>query len=168
MKPKHPGKISSLFEAIEAGDLESMRQFIRQGSDLEEISDERWGVTPLLVASELRNPKAMKVLLEAGADPNYEGETGTSPVHLATADLACLNVILEAGGDPNLEAEDYITPLMLIRRDEDLPKTLMLLEAGADPTKMAREGVTALGEAEQYGAREVARELRRWIKKSDK
>ncbi len=145
-----------------------MRQFIRQGDDLEEISDDRWGVTPLLVASELRNAKAMKVLLEAGADPNYEGETGSSPVHVATADLECLNVILEAGGDPNLEAEDYITPLMLIRRDEDLPMTLMLLEAGADPTRMAREGVTALGEAEQYGAHEVARELRRWIKKSDK
>ena len=135
LKPKIPGEISDLFEAIEAGDLESMRKFIRQGCDVEEISDERWGMTPLLVAAELRNADAMKILLDAGADPNSEGESGFFPIHVATADLECLKVLLEAGGDPNREGEDYVTPLMQIMRDEAMPRVLILLEAGADPKR---------------------------------
>ena len=163
LKPKHPGRISSLFEAVEAGDLDSMRQFIRQGCDLDEISDERWGMTPLLVAAELRNAEAMKILLDAGADPNSEGESGFFPIHAATADLECLKVLLEAGGDPNREGEDYVTPLMQIMRDEALPRVLILLEAGADPKRPDRDGITALDRAIRNGATRVTEEIRRTI-----
>ena len=161
LKPKIPGKVSDLFEAIEAGDLESMRKFIRQGCDLEEISDERWGLTPLLVAAELQNAEAMKVLLDAGADPDYDGHSSCHPIHPATVEVECLKVILEAGASPNAYAEDYITPLMTVMRDEALPQALMLLEAGADPARVDRDGLTALDRAVKNGARKVAKELRR-------
>ncbi len=162
-EPENPGQISSLFEAIEAGDLKWMHHYIRAGSDLEEISDARSGMTPLIVAAELCNMEAMKVLLEAGADPNFDGHTSSSPIHPATVDLECLKVLLEAGADPNSFAEDYFTPLMFVTRDEALPQALLLLESGADPTPINGDGETVLDMAERHGAHRVASLIRRHL-----
>ena len=57
---------------------------IDRGADPNWLWQHEGGVTPLCVASAMEHPNVLRVLLNAGADPNKAGKLcGYSPLHWA-------------------------------------------------------------------------------------
>ena len=93
----------------------------------------------------------LHLLLEAGASPNITYNAGPSP-HYVFASVGCLQLLqihLDAGADPNLSDREGITPLHLATEiGSSLSGTLglinALLRAGANPNLAKKGGVTPL------------------------
>ncbi|MCY3913632.1 MAG: ankyrin repeat domain-containing protein [Chloroflexi bacterium] len=99
--------------------------------------------TPLSLAIERGNQELVRILIEAGADPNVrvlpDYEVGS---HLAYAveegDAAIVTLLLEAGADPNVSDADLgapgyrETPLARAYHNDRADLVRMLVDAGAD------------------------------------
>ena len=63
--------------------------------------------TPLLSASLYNRNELCRLLLEAGADPNYKREEGDFPLWVACENPATLRVLLSFGADPSQRLSIY-------------------------------------------------------------
>ena len=115
------------------------------------------GFTALVIGARERSPESIRVLLDAGANPNQTAADGTSPLVMASmnGDFDVANMILEAGGDPNLVNDKLWHPLFFVvdLRNEEYgvapvphETTLsatefmrILLDNGADPNVQSIE-----------------------------
>ena len=83
------------------------------------------------------NLAAITALLNAGADPNWEGNEGQTPLHwavdTANTSLPVLVTLLAAGADPNASDDEGETPLYHAVDRSDLASVVVLLNWGADP-----------------------------------
>lgn len=103
----------------------------------------------IVLASETNNPEIVKILLEAGADPNHiEFNTGRFPLN-STTNKEVVKLLLEAGADPNIHLINKNSPLIYFLVQEMFVKISpqdnydilkMLLDAGADPNRTDRYG----------------------------
>ena len=104
-------QVVALCEAIQANDLERMRQLIAAGADVNALG--KGNMTPLLWAFFDDKPERFWLLLEAGADPNFYTESdfglrqamvaGDSVTHMACRSrFGHFWPVFEHGGDPNL------------------------------------------------------------------
>ena len=96
------------------------------------------GTTALMLAVRRGLMAIVNLLLDCGADPNVQSQSGCSAMHDACSfhynSTEILRALLEAGGDPSAALWDKgITPLVMAygRRFEEGVR--LLLEAGADP-----------------------------------
>ena len=101
----------------------------------------------LATATALRraiSPKALKLLIDAGADVNARGHGGSAAMHCLARDyseyfdpIEMLKILIDAGADVNARDNNGVTPLMLltgnITRNPSAMKAIkLLLDAGAD------------------------------------
>ena len=77
----------------------------------------------------------VKLLLEAGADPNVHNPYGTTVLERAVAncDTALVKLLLDAGADPNVHNPYGTTVLERAVANCDTTLVKLLLDAGADP-----------------------------------
>jgi hypothetical protein len=119
---KQRGGQMTLLEASEKGDINAVKELLKNGADPNMRGKENR--TPLLEACYkehiVRSPifsDIVKLLLEYGADPNLADIHGRTPLHTASAldrrDTAKL--LLKYGGDPYLEDVFGKTPLHYIQ-----------------------------------------------------
>lgn len=133
----------------------------------EDFERERIDRTALATAARGANPEMIRLLLEAGSDPNRLDESGWTPLHwlmstmagkhafTATTDFQLLKaarVLLEHGADPNARSCTGQTPLHLLaaaewegvtrRRMRQLVE--LLLDCGADLDALNNDGMTPL------------------------
>ncbi len=135
-----PGEAQrALFEALRQRDGgEALRAALAADPDLRAIPPRR-KQTALGAAG--ASPEKVKLLLEAGADPDDGGETPclvevAQKLSLATRDgLETMRLLLEAGADPNLADASGRTPLTAALLS--LPGVQLLLKSGADPSRGA-------------------------------
>ena len=92
-------------------------------------------------------PSVVRMLVEAGADPNARDENGWTPLHAAAglnpepSVVAVIAILAEAGADPNARTEDDFTPLHAAAGLNPEPSAIKaLIEAGADPAARDRWG----------------------------
>ncbi|MDE0475432.1 MAG: ankyrin repeat domain-containing protein, partial [Gammaproteobacteria bacterium] len=107
----------------------------------------------------------VRMLLEAGADPQLPDPEGNTPLHLLDygssvvsdrikgAQVALAAALLEAGADPNARNHEEETPL---HRTPNPGVALLLLEAGADPNAQDNAGETPLHQWSWLGAEVTA------------
>src|SRR5947209_4388158 len=93
----------SVFEARRRGGVEAVGELLRSGVSANARG--QWRQTPLMVAAWGGNTEMVRALLEAGADPNAQDDTGsTALVHAmetrCTEDL--VRALIDAGADVNL------------------------------------------------------------------
>ena len=100
------GDRERLYELIEARDVEGLLGLVSSREFDARLLDSRNedGLTPLLVAARMRDPKVsavLQVLIAHGADSNAPDRLGRSPLHLAAlaGNAAATRVLLKAGAD---------------------------------------------------------------------
>jgi len=108
---------SALIWASRSGSIEAMKLLLDAGADvnLPGPTGDDWDATPLQHAILERQPAAVQLLLDRGADPNRGagGPESLTPLFLAAGDTdpAILKLLLAHGADPTVEDEDGVTPL---------------------------------------------------------
>ena len=85
-------------------------------------------------ASRTSNPTIIRLLLEAGADPNAPDDYGSTPLHAAAYNDNSIvsSVLLDAGAQPNARDNRGWTPLHRAVRSENRLTVSILLDGGAD------------------------------------
>ena len=112
--PNDGGQLTPLIFAARANDLDSVKELLAAGVDINQTSGYGWSA--LLVATQNRYYKLGAYLLEHGANPNLTNKGGWTPLYLAT-------------DNRNIESGDY--PVR--RPDMDhLEFIKLLLDKGAD------------------------------------
>ena len=103
-----PEGFTTLGLAAFLGGPEAVRVLLEHGADADDDSDNPFGVRPVHAASAAHDHETMKLLLEAGADPNQRQRGGFVPLHEAahTDDVEMARLLLAHGADPALSADD--------------------------------------------------------------
>jgi uncharacterized protein len=102
------------------------------------------GFTALHYAAFFGGAAAVRVLLDAGADPDADQENPlrVRPLHSAAArgDREAVRALLEAGAEPNPRQNGGYTPLHAAAHGDDAELAAVLLEHGADPALETDDG----------------------------
>ena len=104
-----------LIEAIEKGDIEAVKQHIAVGADVN--AKDRYGATPLHIATHLGHKETVELLIANGADVNAKGVTSCgpewTPLHLAAweGDKEIAELLINKCADVTAKNEGDETPL---------------------------------------------------------
>lgn len=97
--------------AVLTGNQEALKQHIAAGSDLN-AKDPFGGSSPLISAAVFGKPEEAKILIDAGADINFQNNDGSTALH--TAAFFCrpeiVQMLLDAGADKNIKNKYGATP----------------------------------------------------------
>lgn len=165
--PNAANKVGATALIRAATNLESTRQLLDAGADVDVRTADQ-GNTPLLLAARrFGNSRTVGLLLERGADVQEGNRFGVTPVLAAAAsgDVESVTLLLDRGANPSdfpelkgpLDglASGSRTPLMWAAYHNDLPMMRLLLERGADPNQLIVFG-TALSHAAWHGSLDAA------------
>jgi ankyrin repeat protein len=144
--------------AARAGNLELAKLLLQNRASPHRKN--RYGDTPLLLATSQGHTAIMQVLLDAGAELNPVGWT---PLHYACVankiDLATW--LLDKGAKPDLLAPNGLSSLMLAVRSGNNELVGLLIKRGANPLVKDYEGKTAKDHAKAAGFAQTAELLER-------
>jgi ankyrin repeat protein len=107
---------TALIWAARSGSGDAITVLLDSGADvnLPGSTGDDWDATPLQHAILQRQPAAVRLLLDRGADPNLGAASKSlAPLFLASGDTdpAILKLLLAHGADPTVEDENGATPL---------------------------------------------------------
>jgi ankyrin repeat protein len=112
-----------LHTAVVTNNLEAVKQHIAAGSNLNE-KDPFGGSSPLISASVFGKPEAARILIDAGADLNFQNNDGSTALH--TAAFFChpdiVKMLLDKGADKNIKNKFGQTPYEMVAMPFDLVK----------------------------------------------
>lgn len=98
--------------AVVTNNLEALKQHIATGSNINE-KDPFGGSSPLISATVFGKPEAAKILLDAGADINFQNNDGSTALH--TASFFCypeiVKMLLDKGADKTIKNKYGATAL---------------------------------------------------------
>lgn len=141
--------VVELSDAVFKNDLSRVRAAIKKGADINGLDE--LGGTALGVAAIKGNLEIIKILLQAGADPNLSGDGDDSPPLQSLLREEVTRLLIEAGAEINWQDSDGITSLMIPAMNwGGLEQLKVLLEAGANPNIGDSKGKTALMYAVEY------------------
>ncbi len=110
------GSWTALIWASRSGSIDAINLLLDAGADvnLPGPTDDNWDATPLQHAILERQPAAVRVLVDRGADPNRGAGPGSqAPLLLAAGDTdpTIVTLLLAHGADPTVENDTGATPL---------------------------------------------------------
>ena len=138
-----------IIKACGTGDIKCVKDYIASGNNLNVTIGNGW--TPLTSAIEHRQKEIIILLLENGADINFQQYSGFSALHHA--------VDSEIDGTLQTYGNVEETPIDLIT---------LLLENGADVNSKLDCGSTPLDIAKEYGCNKIVNLLQEYCKPSCK
>jgi ankyrin repeat protein len=97
--------------------------------------------------------EVVRMLVDAGADPNLADNKGKTPLIANSRDLEIAQMLVAHGANVNAQASDGFTPLLNAGTVE---LTRFLLEHGADPFAKTDHGQSALDWAKQMNRKDQA------------
>ncbi len=133
---------SAYYIPIRNNDITSLQRLIQtKGTKLSD-SD---GNSPLMYAAGVGNAASMKLLLDAGADPNVANRVGSTPLILSTGDIAKVRLLLAKGANVNVKTKAGRTPLMTaVYYDNNEAVVQLLIDKGADILARDKFGASVL------------------------
>ena len=129
------GGCSSIFAAALVNDnlnFEKMQLLVKYGLNIKNFSTCNKKENILAGPVYWKKPKILKLLLDHGADVNYQDEKGYDALGSAVVanNVEMVKILLQAGANPNLADNLGETAIFYALKNIDIFK--MLLEAGAD------------------------------------
>jgi ankyrin repeat protein len=100
---------------------------------------------------EINRAEVVRLLLQAGADPNISDEDEITPLIVAAWDADAVLLLIRAGGNVNAQSKKGFTPLINCAEPQ---VARVLLANGADPSVRDADGKTALEVARKYGMKQ--------------
>jgi ankyrin repeat protein len=123
----------SLFKAIRTGSEKDLEKLLQSGEDANMIND---GFSALMAAALSGTPAKMKLLIDHGANVNFQDRDGITALWLAVPDWDKSMLLLEHGANPQLMSSEGFSVLSKLVNIPGTAKLLQLLiEKGADPKK---------------------------------
>ncbi len=111
-----------LMEVLRDGDRTTFRQLLKEEPSAAKRKGPH-GSTPLMYATLYGDAESVRLLLEAGADPNLRNEAGATALKWAMDDLDKARVLIRGGAEVNARSDDGRTPSSLRRLGPDLTKS---------------------------------------------
>jgi ankyrin repeat protein len=135
-----------LIQQCEQNNVPEVKSIIKRHKYKIDINYMHKSRTALMEACSSNNLELIKVLLDAGADPNVQNDKGqTALTHNSNFIYSyTLEKLLIAGADPNIKDNIGQTVLMNMVSQGALSSVEILLKAGADPNTQNDKGQTAL------------------------
>jgi ankyrin repeat protein len=134
-----------------------VKLLLSYGPDLEHGAGKEWR-TPLMLAAKRGHPEVARVLVEAGADPEYHSGNGLTPIMEAASakrgseqHAATVSSLIEAGA--NVHKENYVngnTALHYAAVTASLESAKLLVAAGANATAENNDGYTPMDYANRH------------------
>ena len=124
---------------------ETIQAMINHGADVNATNQD--SVTSLVLACQIRNEVVIKVLLDAGADPNIVSSKGNTSLHAAVlggCSKEALQKIIEYGADVNATNQLNQTALELASQKGDDDALNVLREAESTSSSVSIKGNTLL------------------------
>jgi ankyrin repeat protein len=134
-------------ELEDGGPVEALILLLRHGARVDGLDADR-DATPLLMALFRKQPEAAWILLAAGADPNFRGSEGDSPLRVCVehGELEMAALLLRCGATRTLDDAGGMIGMTALGRAAsrlDIPMLELLLRAGADPEVLDADRQTA-------------------------
>ena len=100
-----------LQSAVISGNLEAVREHIKEGADLDK-KDAFSGSSPLITAATFDKPKIAKALIDAGADLTIKNNDGSTALHAAAffCRVEIVQLLIDAGSDKSILNNFGATP----------------------------------------------------------
>jgi ankyrin repeat protein len=164
-----------LYSAAGTGDTTLLGFLLRLGLKVNDTTS--FGEAPINGALTFRTPATLKMLVEHGANVNFQNlheqslpaAIGFTPLMNAAIgnDMESLIFLLDHGADPNMRSKNGSTALMLLQQSDcnDPEMTLALIKHGAKVEEKQSDGSDALYFAKQKGNTPTVTLLQKYLQK---
>ena len=110
--PPADPKATRLMTLLREGDRAAFRTMLKEEPRAVKLQGPG-GSTPLMFAALYGDAESVRLLLEAGADPNTRNEAGATALMWAVNDLDKTRLLIRSGADVNARSDDGRTPLLI-------------------------------------------------------
>ena len=164
---------SVLQTALYSGDANVVAAVVESGAD--PLGDDVRNVlhhfggewSPLLTETDESQPQMIDLLIQAGANLDFEDAVGLTPLLIAVSNRDSdgedntdrIRTLLAAGADPTADNKAGLPPLLVIANRDDLPLLQVFVEHGVDVDRPNRYECTALLAAIECGHTEMVKAL---------
>jgi hypothetical protein len=141
----------TLHDAVEAGDRESVKEWIQSGANINEISP-TYG-SPMARAAFRGRVGIVKDLLKAGAKTEWKGRGGTTPLYFAAQQghVHIAQKLLNRGAQVDVSNQNDDTPLYHAIANQHFSIVDFLIRSGANVNRARADGLTPLHWAVFFG-----------------
>ncbi len=152
-----PASAEEYFRAIRGNDLASLKALCKPGIG---GTRDRLDWTPLHFAALYGSTDAVRIILEAGGDPNARNKSRATPLILGAYSFDKTRLMVDRRGDVNATGSDGITPLWVAAGAPGNGKTVRyLIEKGANLHETGPKGSDYLIRAAEYQDQSIVRLL---------
>ncbi|MDD5326918.1 MAG: ankyrin repeat domain-containing protein [Phycisphaerae bacterium] len=146
-----------IFTASATGDIERVRDFLRNDPNMVNATQGDYNTTPLHYATSSGQIEMVKFLIEKGADVNAGYPQKPTPLHLAALQghLEVAEMLINKGAEVNAKDNFGFTPLFLATEKGSKDMVELLIAKGTDVNVKNNNGKTALGMAKERGRTDI-------------
>jgi len=157
---------NSFINAVFFSNEKTIKQLLNDNKNVIDLDCDLFDYTPLIFSSYQNNTDIVRMLLEAGANPDKEDKEGSTALRWASRNGSeeTVKLLLAYHADPNLaDKEDKMTALHYAVFSGSVETVAALMKAGADPTLENIHGESPLHQAYNLGNKDIVNQFQEFV-----